>query len=386
MVSSYFFKGDKITMNINTAYVNDNINNFTPANRTVEGGEIRYLVYHWTANTSPGASAVANADYYRSGNTGGVGAHYFVDENEIVLSTREKDIAGSVGKWKNTVYITDCRNANSLSIEMCPKSMSGKIASQLTGREDDCYFEQGTIDNAIELGRYLIKKYNIPKDRVIRHGDVYGKSVDPRYDDLEYHKWCPLPFFSDMFMVYYGRTGNELWNMFKDYLFTNNTASLDLRKNPTTNYSSWVGEVVRIAPNDTLNVRVKPSPTAPLMDAYPRLGLGNRVRIIDEDFAPNGRMWYRIKIAETHEGYVNASYIMPLDGDYVGVVYNAKDYLNVRKTPEQTSNNIYTPYPRLGNGNMIRVIGEIGNWLRIRIENGNDFHIAYVSKNYVKKV
>lgn len=384
MVSSYFYK-EEYKMNINTNYVNDNPNNFTPANRTVESGEIKYIVYHWTANTSPGASAVANAQYYRSGNTGRVGAHYFVDENEIVMSTREKDIAGSVGKWQNSVYITECRNANSISIEMCPKSMSGKTASQLTGREDDCYFEQGTIDHAIELGRYLIKKYNIPKERVIRHADVYGKSPDPSKDDLNYHKWCPLPFFSDMMMIYYNRTGNELWNMFRDYLYTNNTAPLILKKNKDDKYSDWVGKVVHIASNDTLNVRVKPDASSALMQAYPRLGLGNMVRIMGEEFAPNGRMWYKIQIAEKYIGYVNASYIMPLNGDYVGVVYNVGAYLNVRKTPEQNPNNIYAPFSRLGNGNRIRVIGSVGDWLRIRIENGNDYHIAYVNKNYVKK-
>lgn len=378
---------------INMNYVNNNINNYTPANRTPESGEIRYLVYHWTANTSKGATAVANADYYRSGNTGHVGAHYFVDENEIVMSTREKDIAGSVGKWKNSVYITECRNSNSISIEMCPKCLSGKTASQLTGREDDCYFEQGTINNAIELGKYLVEKYHIPKERVIRHADVYGKSVDPRLDDLNYHKWCPLPFFSDMVMKYYGRTGNELWNTFRDYIFSNSSAPYILSDNnkkptpePQKGYEQWVGKVVRLVSGDTLSVRVSPNPSSALLADWPRLGNGNMVRIIGEEFAPNNRMWYKIVIAERFTGYVNASYIMPTTGDYVGVVHDAGAYLNVRKTPEQTANNIYTPFPKLGNGNYIRVIGTVGDWDRIRIENGTDFHIAYAHKNYIRKV
>ena len=33
-----------------------------------------------------------------------------------------------------------------------------------------------TIENAIELGKMLMKKYNIPIDRVIRHYDVNGKA------------------------------------------------------------------------------------------------------------------------------------------------------------------------------------------------------------------
>lgn len=380
-------------MVINTNYINDNINNYTPANRTPESGEIKYLVYHWTANTTPGSTARANAIYYRSGNTGHVGAHYFVDENEIVLSTREKDIAGSVGKWANSVYITECRNANSISIEMCPKSMSGKTASQLTGREDDCYFEQGTINNAIELGKYLIKKYNIPKERVIRHADVYGKSTDPSKDDLNYHKWCPLPFFSDMVMKYYGKTGNQLWEIFRNYIFSNGSAPYILSDNndkpsptPQAGYTQWIGKVVRLTTGDTLSVRVKPDSSSALLSDWSYLGNGNMVRIIGEEFAPNGRMWYKIVIAEKYAGYVNASYIMPTIGDYVGIVHDAGAFLNVRKTPEQTANNIYLPFPKLGNGNAVRVIGTVGNWFRIRIENGSDFHIAYASKNYIRKI
>lgn len=39
----------------------------------------------------------------------------------------------------------------------------------------DWYFEDATIKSAIELTRYLMEKYHIPVDNVLRHYDVTGK-------------------------------------------------------------------------------------------------------------------------------------------------------------------------------------------------------------------
>ena len=39
----------------------------------------------------------------------------------------------------------------------------------------DWYFEQATIDSAVELTKYLMKLYGVPASRVIRHFDVNGK-------------------------------------------------------------------------------------------------------------------------------------------------------------------------------------------------------------------
>ena len=46
----------------------------------------------------------------------------------------------------------ECRNGNSLGIELCSRKDS----------DGDYYFTQGTIDNAIKLVRELMTKYNIP--------------------------------------------------------------------------------------------------------------------------------------------------------------------------------------------------------------------------------
>lgn len=152
----------------------------------------------------------------------------------------------------------------------------------------------------------------------------------------------------------------------------------------TSEYEAWVGHVVRCE-NDTLTVRTKPDSSSSVLGSYPALGQGNQVDVIGEEFAPNGRMWYKIRIAGRHIGYVNASYLFPDNGSWVGQVHVA-NVLNVRKTPIQLSDNIYKPHPQLGNGNLIDVIGQVGEWYRIRIRtyDGKDYHVAYAHKDYIK--
>jgi len=194
------WKQGAIDMYINDSYVNNNKNNYTVASRGKDA--IDYIVIHYTAN--PGSTAAANASYYQSGDTNGVSAHYFVDEKGIWRGVREKDIAGHCGKWANSTYLTDCRNANSIGIELCCKSMSGMKASQLTGRETDLYIEPQTIDYAVELVKDIMSRYGIKVDHVIRHYDVHSG-----------RKLCPRPFVGDDINQYYKISGNAKW---KDFL------------------------------------------------------------------------------------------------------------------------------------------------------------------------
>lgn len=131
--------------------------------------EIKYLVYHYTGND--GDTAAANAQYYREALVKS-SAHYFVDDKEIVQSVSDSYIAWAVGgkKW------SDCgktgggklygvvTNANSISIEMCDVARDGKLMAS-----------EATLANAAELGKLLMKRYNIPIDHVVRHFDVTGK-------------------------------------------------------------------------------------------------------------------------------------------------------------------------------------------------------------------
>lgn len=135
----------------------------TKANR-----QIRYIVIHYVGAVS---NAKNNADYYAREKLS-ASAHYFVDETSIWQSVEDYNVAwhcGTSGSYKHS----ECRNHNSIGVEMCvKKDSSGKW-----------YFEPETVKNTIELVKSLMKKYNIPIDRVIRHYDVTGKNCPAPYVD-----------------------------------------------------------------------------------------------------------------------------------------------------------------------------------------------------------
>lgn len=162
---------------------------------------IKYLVIHYVGGTG---SAEQNCKYYASKKIG-ASAHYYVDFNGSVWqSVEDKNIAWHCGtkKYKHP----ECRNANSIGIELCVRNNGNKSA---TSR--DWYFEEATVIAAIELTKALMKKYNVPADHVIRHYDVTGKI-------------CPNPF------VY--NQGKYSWNYFK----------AAIADNPQEKKSGWVKE------------------------------------------------------------------------------------------------------------------------------------------------
>lgn len=125
---------------------------------------IKYLVFHYTGNIND--TAKGNANYFHN-NKVSASAHYFVDDTTIYQSVPDYVVAWAVGgtKYANskggTMY-GKVTNSNSISIEMCGTG-TGTSASE------------ATMVQAAELGRQLMKKYNIPLENVYRHYDVTGK-------------------------------------------------------------------------------------------------------------------------------------------------------------------------------------------------------------------
>ena len=120
---------------------------------------IKYIVMHYTAND--GDTDENNGKYFAN-NYVGASAHYFVDGDSVTQSVPDDRIAWHCGA--NYYRHPDCRNGNSIGIEICDERRNGVI-----------YPTPETIENALELARYLMKKYNVPKENVIRHYDVTGK-------------------------------------------------------------------------------------------------------------------------------------------------------------------------------------------------------------------
>lgn len=146
---------------------------YRPIRRNVysrRGIPIKYLVIHDTGNPNKGASALNHRNYVEN-NTRGASAHYFVDDKVIVQYVGDSLAAGSVGDGKGRYGIT---NSNSLSIEMCINS-------------DADYAK--TYKNTVELTKNLMRKFNIPIDRVVRHYDASRKSCPNHMRQNNWSKW-----------------------------------------------------------------------------------------------------------------------------------------------------------------------------------------------------
>ena len=134
----------------------------------------KFIVIHYVGSTS---SAKNNVDYFYSINRN-ASANYFVDETSIWQCVKDTDKAwhcgGGLQSNKGHSFYKICTNSNSIGIELCCKRNAAR----------QWYFEEATVQNAIELTQYLMSKWNIPLNRVIRHFDVVGKI-------------CPEPYVRD---------------------------------------------------------------------------------------------------------------------------------------------------------------------------------------------
>lgn len=131
---------------------------------------VRYIVMHYTANN--GDTARNNCDYYHR--VGGLqaSAHYFVDEHGAMQSVREGDTAWHCGA--RAYWHPECRNANSIGIEMCSRKRA----------DGSYYILPETVANAAALAREIMQRYGIDTEHVLRHYDVTGKR-------------CPMPWADD---------------------------------------------------------------------------------------------------------------------------------------------------------------------------------------------
>jgi N-acetylmuramoyl-L-alanine amidase len=189
-------------------------------------GAVLYIVVHYTAND--GDTAKGNCNYFAQAGRN-ASAHYFVDKSEVWQSVEESDTAwhcGTTGK-----YYCSARNSNSIGVELCSHKDS----------KGNYYFDAATVTNAVQLVKALMKKYNIPADRVVRHYDVT-------------HKLCPAPFVNN---------GTQ-WNEFKKRLEENNVeiktydeaVKVLVNKGVVSSQSYWDNAVKCVKYLDTLIINM----------------------------------------------------------------------------------------------------------------------------------
>lgn len=124
-----------------------------------ELAEVKGIVVHYTAN--PGTTAMQNRDYFAGlaeTHTTSASSHFIIGlEGEIVQCIPCSEIA----------YATKERNADTIAIECCIEDDTGK-------------FNTKTYQSLVELTTWLMGRYELSADDVIRHYDVTGKNC-PKY-------------------------------------------------------------------------------------------------------------------------------------------------------------------------------------------------------------
>ncbi|MDU1456496.1 MAG: peptidoglycan recognition family protein [Paeniclostridium sordellii] len=209
-----------------------------------EGNNVEYIVIHYTGNI--GDTAKNNADYFYGGNRN-ASAHYFVDDNEIYQVVEDYNGAWHCGDGHNRYGIN---NRNSIAIEMCGTD-NGRISEK-------------TVENTLELTRYLMKKYGIDANHVVRHYDASRKDCPSAFHDNNWARW---------------------WN-FKNRL-VRGSESTTINKNIDVTYQvhakgKWLPNVVNL--NDYAGIFGKP-----IQAIYASLNEGSiryRVHTIDGKWLP----------------------------------------------------------------------------------------------------
>jgi len=144
--------------------------------------KILYIVMHYTGND--GDTALGNCNYYARPKLL-TSAHYFVDETSVWQSVKDKDIAYHCGRTDGKYKHPDCRNVNSIGIEMCSRKNA----------DGSYYIKPEVAARAADLVKLLMAQYGIDTAHIVRHYDVTGKE-------------CPRPWVQD----------ESLWETFKEGL------------------------------------------------------------------------------------------------------------------------------------------------------------------------
>ena len=136
---------------------------------------IKYLAIHYTAGASsaPGRAKGMKSSWEKSHRAS---ADFGVDDAAMVQFNPDPKnyYCWAVGDKKAAgVKCTDGRNSNTISIEICSTLKKGTSASK--PNHSGWYYTDEALSNGIRLAKILMKKYNIPIERVVRHYDISGK-------------------------------------------------------------------------------------------------------------------------------------------------------------------------------------------------------------------
>ena len=301
----------------------------------------KYIVIHDTDNRQAGANAMANRNYFANHPNAKASAHYIIDEGNIIQALEDTWKGWHVGDGNNP----NINNSTTIAIELCVNE----------GND----FNK-TLENGIELTKYLMNKYNIPAENVVMHRDASGKT-------------CSRMMIEDR---------PSLWPYFKDRISGGDGSLEDDGLKP-----KMQGKVTNAS---VLNVRESPSTSGRIVHKLNR----NQVVGIYEEL--NG--WYKIDYIDGVKkkyGYVSKDYISiinenpndeekPVEPEKPSVSVNKQGVVKVNSALNMRSGpgSNYGVIGTLRNNDKVEIIKEVDGWYEIKF-NGK---VGYVSSQYIKIV
>ena len=284
---------------------------------------------------------MANRNYFANHPNAKASAHYIIDEGNIIQALEDTWKGWHVGDGNNP----NINNSTTIAIELCVNK----------GNDFD-----KTLENGVELTKYLMNKYNIPAENVVMHRDASGKT-------------CSRMMIEDR---------PSLWPYFKERISGGDGSLEDDGLKP-----KMQGKVTNAS---VLNVRESPSTSGRIVHKLNR----NQVVGIYEEL--NG--WYKIDYIDGVKkkyGYVSKDYISiinenPEDEETNGdieiekpsVSANKKGIVKVNSALNMRSGpgSNYGVIGTLRNNDEVEIIKEVDGWYEIKF-NGKS---GYVSSQYIK--
>lgn len=277
-----------------------------------ETNVVKYIIIHYTGNNTD--SAKNNAIYFNGGNRN-ASAHYFVDDVSIYQVVEDNKGAWHIGNSK-----TAPNNKNSLGIEMCCKN--GVVTEK-------------TEENALQLVKYLMKKYNVPVANVRTHAEV-----------TNYEKTCPNWSVNNW----------QRWKNFKNKLTSTST---------TTTSSVKVGDKVKVKSTATTYANsTKNIPQWVKNGTYTVSKInGSKVLLKEITSWVNVNDVSKVSTASTT---TTTSYLVRV----------TVDSLNVRKSPSISSAIVTT----VKKGGVYTIVEVSNGWGKLKSGSG------WINLNYTKKI
>lgn len=143
--------------------------------------KLKGLVIHWTANTSKGANALANRNFFNTITTS-ASAHLIIDDKQVIKCLPYDEIGYHVGSSKYTALGTSMKGGTAYSpnyftvgIEMCVNS------------DGDW---NKTYQNTVEFSAKFLIDNKLTVDNLYRHYDITGKLCPKMMiDEAEWKKF-----------------------------------------------------------------------------------------------------------------------------------------------------------------------------------------------------